>query len=293
MPSKMVNDRRKLNRALRSAIVVHEGEALKGLRERLAPFLDNEEDLDGFFGVYRALTRFLASREAELVAADEAVFVDRLDNRPPIRDRNEASRRLRSKLIEIRKLTVSSMGEPQGDEFLAIQGALTEDPLRLHQQALVSLARLRDAELPTPPVQHEGLQYPRQSLVAVLEPFVKALGDALEAVEEDRKHVLEMQQAKNEAMQQHDDDAQAVAAYLNTLFRLGGNQVLADRLKPVSRQRPRPEDVEALAGGADETADDGSEREDGDRSAGTDPPANSNDPGAAGSNVSDSSAEAA
>lgn len=279
MPSKMVNDRRKLNRALRTAIVVHEAEVLEGLRERLEPFL-GDGAVAGFAKFYRALTRFLASRETEMVAADEAVYTDRLDNRPPIRDRNKAAGELRTKLLELRRIAAGALGAPEGDELLALEGAVTEDPLRLHQQGVITLQRLRDPELPTPPLRWAGMDFDRQVLASALEPSIVVLGAALEAVEEDRKLVLSMQEAKNEAMKLHDDGAQAVAGFLTFVFRLGGKRLIADRLKPITRRRPRLEDVEALVRSPDETVTDGPEREDGDRSAGTDPPANTNEPNA-------------
>lgn len=286
MPSKMVNDRKKLNRALRAALTVHEAEALEGLQERLGSFLEEGEDLAGLGTFHSVLTRFLASRLTDLVSADEAIYSDQLENRSPLRRRDEAVQALRQYLIATRGLARSAFGAEEADELLAIEGTLTEDPLLVHQHGMTTRDRLRDPEISTPPLRLTAVDFDREALAAGLDPLVEELGLALDEVEEDRKLVLSAQEAKNLAMEAHDEDARAVAGYLVFLYRLAGKLLMSERVKPVTRRRPQPEDVEALARSTREAASAAEEADVGDDPGGEElklvtVPANANPPRAA------------
>jgi len=286
MPSKMVNDRKKLNRALRAALTVHEAEALGGLQERLGPYLEEGEDLAGLATFHSVLIRFLESRLRDMVSADEAIYADRLENRSPLRRRDDAVRALREHLIAMRELARGVFGAEAADELLAIEGTLTEDPLLAHQHGVTTRERLRNPELSTPPARLTAVDFDREALATGLDPLIEELELALDEVEEDRKLVLSAQEAKNLAMAAHDEDAQAVAGYLVFLYRLAGKLLMSERVRPVTRRRPQPEDVEALARSTREAASAAEERDVGDDPGGEElklvtAPANANPPRAA------------
>jgi hypothetical protein len=230
MPSKMVVDRQRREKALRGLLEENRGKTVEGVVEHLAPYADEDVDLAGCVdGLLRTLERRLADHTDELIRADErnAAGLDRLDL---LRlDRDEAAR-------------------VAGDRFLGIRGhsPRAHDPRRLMSQVHAALDRLQDPDRKLPkktrvalPMTEEEIRDLPKTWSRSLETALNALRKLMRRIGEGEKQIEATRHDKDVKMELHDTELSAIANLQEALLILGRKpeaaRIIWQKQRPVGR----------------------------------------------------------
>lgn len=249
--SKMATDEQKLGGVVAAATRIHTDTVRAALEAVLGPVMGEGEAVPDVGPLHVAMGSYLEHLEGRLVTADNATLAERLEERSPLRQRDEAAAALHARMVEVRAALEGIYG-PLGSELLAIDGRTAQDPVVLHRQAGLAVERLRAGDT-LPPVL-PGLQADPLALAAVLEPPLEQLGQALRALNEERKRTQEALVVKQGLLADYGFNVRWVARLLEALYMVAGLPGLAERVRPAVRRRGRPE-----AGGEDVPPPDGPE----------------------------------
>lgn len=266
MPSKMVTDREKVDEALVAAIATHREKVLEGLQERLGPWLPEGTDASGFAPYYDAIAGLITAHKKRLAETDRRTLAERLDDRLPRRRRDEVAEELRRNLLLLRRTSSALFGPDGGVELLQLDGRLRVDPKVVHRAAVDVLEGLQSPDFELPEMEVPGVAVQAPEWVARLEPLTTELGDLLRDIAEDRQESVGMTVEKDETMDEHDREVRLATRFLLAVFRLADQSALADLVRRAIRRRARPSEVEALEEAAQPEA-------------GTEAPANDDEPG--------------
>lgn len=249
MPSKMITRRQKSAAEVEAAVASYAGKAQGALAEAFGRFLRPGEtfpDLDLF---QRLCQRALAERREELVRRDEDHLSELRDDPAARQRRDAAAQAVLAILVPIRDAFRAFFG-PQGPAtLLGLGGAMTRDPVVLARKGrrILDLFRSDSLELPAPRLS--GLEIDVSGWVDDLEPPLIELESALRQVSRDRRRAETTLLAKQDAVTDHDASFGLVARFLEGLYRLGGLDEIASRVRPSSR---RPGQTDAVAKGESE-----------------------------------------
>lgn len=236
MASKLVVRRQRLDNALRASLTRHREALLEGLRKRFAPLDGEDEVLQSFERLYDFFFELLEIRENDMVAADEAHSAELRDDEAPRQRRDEAAAALYEKVVAVRRAANGNFGSDLAARLLDFDGSTSQDPLTLYRQASRVVERLRNPELEMPDSLLGGVP-DRETWAAQLEPSLAELRAALDTVEEEARDFDLTLADKQNAMDEHDLDADAITRTVEGFLRLAARQDLSEEVRPARLRR--------------------------------------------------------
>ncbi len=190
-----------------------------------------------------------ASRD-RLVDADKAHIDELAGDVATRRERDRRVKAVRDKLIEIRGILGGLFGAERTREIVAVDGATAEQPELLWRQAEHTVDRLRDPELRLPAATTRAVSLDPSRFADELEPDVKGLRRAIDAVGIDVQEAALTVEVKKVAMAEHDRLMSACGRILSGLCLLADRPDLARQVR-VTPPRVRTADPHPVPGAPD------------------------------------------
>lgn len=232
MPSKQVTDRQKNAALVLAAAQAHVAPAAGEIHKLLSPFVKKSEALPNITLLADLAARMLTHAESDLVAADAAHDAELGDDAGPRDARDAARDTLYGELTELRDWLRGLYGA-DALRALGFSGVTPTDPVVLDRfagQVIEALGK------PLPKPRRKGVKWDATEMVHTLTKQRDELQHHLADVAREVREAQVTQTAKSNAMDAFDDRYQRVVMLLDGLFRLGGQEALADRLRPAVRK---------------------------------------------------------
>ena len=192
--------------------------------------------------MFQVVLGTLVRRDSETMeAADEAHFkaLSRVNHFQLVRD--DFSGRLYPKLTEIRDTFDAAFGRDSCQRILGIGVNIPTETLRLRRLGDRVLQRLTASDFVLPPRLSEGVAVDTVKWVEELTPDVDGLRQTLERLSETRRESERTLKVKTEAVETYRNSYRRCTSMLETLYRVSGNDHLADKLRPPTPKSSTPE----------------------------------------------------
>jgi hypothetical protein len=230
MPSKQVADRQKSVTAVLAAIQVHGPLVDAGLHDLLGAEAPSIQPL--LQACAGALTR-----HADLLAQADAQHDAELADDDGLRDaRDRATDATYEGVLKLRK-TVDALFGAATLTALGLSGTTPRDPALLVTFTRQAAGQLRLVTVPAP--QIEGAVFDTAAQADKLESLAALLDGAWQAVAREVREGEATQVHKDQAMARHDAVFTRTAGLVEAVFRLAGQDSLADKVRPSRRQPGR------------------------------------------------------
>jgi len=240
MPSKGVQDRQRVAKALLASARTHARQVGERLQTNLAAVVEDGETLPDLTNLQLLFARLLERNLDALLAADEC-HLKELDDDPGIRHcRDQAAAELYDQVVAVRRLVRGALGADGETELLGVEGRTASDPLVLQRQAERILRRLREpgaTELAAS--RFSSVELDLKGIPARLEEKIANLRNALSAVTREQREAVTTQLRKDAAFEAFDDVARGVADTLRGWCQLAGLPEFADRIRLTVPSRRR------------------------------------------------------
>jgi hypothetical protein len=233
MSSKQVTDRQKISASVLAAQEAHTAPVAAEIQKLLSPFLKKGENLPDVALLADLAGRMLSRAQHDLVTADAAHEAELGDDAGPRKARDDARDALRDELTDLRDLLRGLFGV-EALRGLGFSGETPEDPVVLERFAGEVLDALEKKPRPLP--KRKGLKWDADDAVQTLKQLRGELHKHLADVAREAREAQATLTARNAAMDAFDDRYRRVVGFLDGLFRLGGQEALADRLRPAARK---------------------------------------------------------
>ena len=208
----------------------------KGLRKLLLPYIPDGENLLNFEHQILAQIRLLEEKRDKMVSADDLNMVENKEDRAARGVRNEKILALYKALVALRKAIDGLYGGPAA-EMLRFSGKTPKEPVALNRFANEVIIALKSSSLPEPKV--EGTSIDINFWIGKLETLKEQLNIKVEDVGREQRESEQTMIAKNQAVEDFDEYFSRVSNALIGLYRLAGEEELADRVRLSSRKTGR------------------------------------------------------
>ena len=202
----------------------------------------------------------------QMEAADEAHFaaLSRLNHFRLVRD--DLLGIVLPKMVDFRDSFDAAFGPNTCQRILGLGSRIPRDALTVRRLGDRVVGRLTAPDFELPPRRSESVSLDPELWVAELTPGLDGLRDTLHRLSEARRLADRTLEAKNRAVNTYSNTYSWCTFLLETLYRMGGRDHLADRLRPPRRSRsPQTEVTPAVDSTADPateaTAEDEAEEE--------------------------------
>jgi hypothetical protein len=232
MSSKQVTDRQKNAASVLAAEQAHVAPAAGEIVKALSPFLEPGEVMPDSALLAALAGRMLAKRETELVDADEAHEAELGDDEEPRRARDEAAAALYDEVTQTREWLRGFFGAG-ALRGLGFSGDTPQDPLVLSRFAGQVLDALKK---PLPASRQKGATWDPAETVKALAEKRDALEGFLADVAREQREAQVTWAKRETAMDGFDHGYQRAVGLLEGILRFGGQDALADRLRPNTRK---------------------------------------------------------
>lgn len=210
MPTKGLIERQRIGKDILQSVRTHARAVGERLNQSLQFTVAEGETLPDFITLQHQLARLLESRLDALAEADHAHLQELNDDREPRFRRDQAVRALYDKLIEVRELTKGFFGTDLANALVGIDGATSQDPLILHDQATEALESLREPTPKLPPRRLSSVPFDRNAVADELQPFVDTVGEILEEVKREGREREATKGRRDEAIRRFDIASSAI-----------------------------------------------------------------------------------
>ncbi|MFT3775111.1 MAG: hypothetical protein QM820_57930 [Minicystis sp.] len=259
MSSKQVTDRQKNVASILAAADTHVVPAAVEIEKLLAPHLTSGETMPNVALLVTLAKRMVSKAEGDLVAADAAHDAELGDDVAPRLARDAARDTLYTTLTDQRDWLRGLFGA-DALRGLGFSGETPIDPVVLERFAGQVIEALKK---PLPKTRRPGVTWDvndtLQTLIAQRDELSKQLGDV---VREAREAQVTMT-ARNAAMEALDDRTRRMLGLFEGVLRLGGQDALADWLRPTTRRGAQADDSAKGATDGAKSASNGAEQKDG------------------------------
>lgn len=249
MASKMVTDAVKFAEIVRASVETHRGDIAAALTELLSPMLKSGEHMPDAALLLTLIARLLESRSVELSTADDLNDSELADD-PPLREkRDRAADQVRGVLVDLRDAVATAHGET-APGLLGLSDPPSFDPAVLLQEGERVREKLSDPKFKLPASKRRrGIKVDLDAFATDLEPGLGDLRDAIGALRREARESEQTMSAKRRALTAYQSVLSPGVGTIVELFRLGGRDDLADRVRPVERATHAADD------GAEETGE--------------------------------------
>lgn len=234
-PSKQVVDRHKDAQSVVASVRIHAAAVQAGLAQVLTPHLRPGETLPDLGLTLALIGRWIEARDHALTTADTAHQTELADD-DGFRDaRDRSAAELYAWTTDLRE----ALDGVFGSEAMAtwgVSGKTPRDPSQLAAFAIDLAARLSASDLPTP---RFTANVDRLSIAADLRARVTPLTDALADVAREFREAERTLIDRDAAMTSFDRVFGRTTAALSALYRLGGQDEPAARIRPSGRRPGR------------------------------------------------------
>ncbi len=248
MPSRMIVLRERSARLVANSGKTHAKKIAEALHKRLEPHLQAGESMPDFRIVIALLARSLEHDMDELNAAEVAHKTESREDTEARNERDTAGDELYGKLINTRA-GVDLVYGPAAAKALGLSGSTPRDPttvLEFARRLRLSLAKL-NALAPL----RQAMTLNIATLESELDSAITRHQDALNTVARETRETEAELTRKSRIQASYDRHFSSVAACFEGLFRLAGQEELANRVRPSQRRPGRIHAEEELA--TDET----------------------------------------
>lgn len=233
MSSKQVTDRQKNAASVLAAEQAHVAPAAAEAEKLLSPFLEGNEAMPNIALLAALAGRMLARAESEMVNADAAHEAELSDDAAPRNARDAARDALYDEVSGLRDWLRGLFGA-DALRGLGFTGETPDDPVVLERFAGQVIDALEKKPLPKP--RRTGVNWDAAEAVQTLKDKRAELKKHLADVAREAREAQVTLAARNDAVAVFDDRYRRVIGLLDGLFRLGGQDALADRLRPTARK---------------------------------------------------------
>ncbi|MDJ0764741.1 MAG: hypothetical protein QNJ97_17305 [Myxococcota bacterium] len=238
--SKMVVDRQKSASKVIAAAHTHKSKVGTGMTELLGRDFGvaAEQLMDASAEALKTATR-------AMVTADEAHIAE-LDDDPAHRAaRDAAADQIRNVFVDFRDLTRTMFGASYVAS-LGYEGETPEDPVMLHRLGQRILDRIDKTDRPHP--RFEGMTFdPGPWKQKISDPLAK-LDTALKNTNTEVREAEQTLSAKHRAIEAYDAVFSKTAGLVSAMLCIAGEQLLADRVRPVKSKPGQITDPDAALG---------------------------------------------
>ncbi len=235
---------------LEQTILNHGQRVALVLAERLAPLVAAGVGVPDFMALQLFFLEVLRTLRGRIEDAERTHVDELADDTEPRSRRNRAYSALRSRISELKDFFVG-VYKPENVEVLGFPRVLGRSGEELLRQVDRLIAHLGAPStlLPAPLVGEVNLTL--ADIATSLQPLADELRIALTDVGREVKKATLTQLDRNRAVEEYDRTFLGVARTLETLYRLAGEDELADQVRPSVRRPGRTAQVVAEEGTGD------------------------------------------
>ncbi len=245
MPARRVTDQQKEAMSLEAAAFLfapHVGPSCDvfwaSILEEGQPLPQNDEER------IVALGQWLRRSRERTVEADDAYDESLRARHDIVSERNEATKKLRATILEVRRNFEGVYGQGKTAKILGLVPDITDEAVRLQRYARAAVKKMQRPGYELPEAPRKVASIRAVDVVAEIAPDLEALEGILENVDTAKRFVQRMLKDKDGAAERLEEANLVVGQYLEVLFRMAGEKFLAKRLRQSSHvSSPEPEPV--------------------------------------------------
>jgi len=243
--SKVVLARKKNARAVLASIQTHGAKVAQAL-DGICCQLRRDEDPDtDYHHVIQDLGKLLEQRTAALEAADWAHLDEEVNDRALRRERDQAASKVHRKMVEISATLNGAYGPYVAEEILGLGSGMRPRPEEMLELSRKAISKLDNPGLELPPSQLDGVDLSLDAFKQQILEHLDVLQPTILALSTEGRKFDETLKAKREAITEFDKVYVQCVRLLDAFYRLSGNDLLADRIRPTVAQsstgNPPPE----------------------------------------------------
>ncbi len=236
MHSKMVADRQKLSESLEASAHTHAADVHQRANDVFSAVLAEGETVPDLEILQVLAGRLIARARTHMVAVDRVHLDEVVKDRSLRRQRDDAAAGLRRTILRIRDSFDGAYGRSRCEEILGFGTRIPQDPMLLRQLAATGVEYLNAPGFELPPMELEGINWSPELFASQLQAPLEILEDAqAQLSREDRKSNKTIQ-LKNQAIGDFDDVSRRGAKFLEGLYTLVREDLLAARVRPSDRR---------------------------------------------------------
>ncbi|MEM7586874.1 MAG: hypothetical protein AAF560_26020 [Acidobacteriota bacterium] len=233
---RMVKDRLRQCEAVENAIRHHGQRVADVVSVRFQTLLPEGREIPDFWQLQLFLLDLLQGRKEQMAAAEQAHVDELADDAEPRGRRDRFLARLGSQMVGMRS-AFAGIYRPEDIELLGFPRRIARDPESLLRQADRLIQRLNDPSLVLPVSQFGAAALAPVEMAQALVPDVESLRTALVDVGREVKEAQATLIDRDRAIAEFDAIFLWIARTLESLYRLAGEDGLANRVRPSVRQR--------------------------------------------------------
>lgn len=232
MSSKQVTDRQKNAASILAAQKAHIAPAVAEIEKTLTPHLQAGETMPDVALLVTLAGRMLEKATTDLVAADEAHEAELSDDAAPRQARDEVAAKLGALIVDTREWLRGFFGV-SALRSLGFTGDTPNDPVQLERFAGQIIDALKK---PLPPPRQKSATWDPAETIASLTTLRASLGTHLADVVREAREAQVTWAAKVSAMDGFEGGYRRNVGLFDEVLRFGGQDALADRLRPAVRR---------------------------------------------------------
>jgi hypothetical protein len=241
MPSKLVTDRQKSALSVASSAETEATRIGNKVAEFLAPLLQAGEAMPDLVLCVLLIGRLIMRAHDRMVNADQAHLNELADDSAPRAARDAAATTLYNELLELRDWCVGLYGV-EALRLLGFSTATPRDPVALSRFAGEVVTALNAR--PQLQAKREGVQWDPTVAATRLQGLRVILDGHLKDVAREGRQAQRTLIEKKASIESYDDTYARAAAFLMGVYRLAGEEELAERVRPTTRRASQSEDDE-------------------------------------------------
>lgn len=233
--AKQVTDRQGATETVASAAETHAERIADAFEETFGDCLEAKEKMPDVALLLKLVARKLRRTNQALVDASDAYDKELADDAGPREARDEAAAALTSEVVGIRG-TIESIFGAAMLESLGITGKTEVEPKAILAKAKRLAGELQDPGRKWPKPTRKGIKINPGEWIGDLEPWINALDKTLKDVARESREAQAAYDAKERAMEAHDDGFMRIARFVSGLFFLVRDDKLAKKIRPSARR---------------------------------------------------------
>ncbi len=237
--TKMTFDRLEASRSLLARARSQGDQVAADLTARLAPLLEEGEEMPDVAQLLRLLERMLEGQRGRIAEAGSARSLDADTLTVLLHRRDTAAGRLYTELVNVRRAVIGCFGRDVARIVLPMGGRTPRHAGRLMLLARRVVDRFGDPTLELPAAAIPGVDLRPELWARQLQPHLDELREILEQIDTARGKTVGNVLSKRDALAEFDTAYGRVARCLETVWDLADGPYKARRLRSAVRRRQR------------------------------------------------------
>ena len=237
---------KKVARQIVASVASHRQRIADGLSKYFSPFVPEGESLPDFRQLLDLHAAALESLRLDFQVKDRARLAEEAGDAELRRIRERATGALHTKMREINRTFDGSYGPSRCQELLGFGDELRREPEQIYEQAESAIDVLSAPGFELPPPVLEGVTLTVDDLLTQLAGPFTELATAIAALDAEKNKLDATVTVRQDAEQALTQGTSWHGAALENLYKLAGQEGLAERLRP--RRRAKKAEAESPAG---------------------------------------------